>query len=337
MKKIKIAQIGAAHLHAPASYKTILKQSDIFDFVGFAVPEDEQKESVPFYRHKKSEITHTVDEIFSIPDLDAVAIDVSEKNLSKYALMAVEKGLHVYMDKPGGSDPEEFEKLIETVKKSGKVFHLGYMYRYNPAFVELLEKVRRGDVGDVFSIDAQMSCYSSREIREWLGELPGGMMYNLGCHLIDMILQIQGVPEKVVPLNASTGYEGVNSKDLGLAALIYKNGVSTVKTCALERGGFVRRQFVVCGTKGTLEIRPIERNATDSHDNSQLCTDVYETYSDAWVTVPEMHTTEVYDRYGEMFSSFAAEIRGERENPYTPDYELTLYRTLMKCCGVTEK
>lgn len=337
MKKIKIAQIGAAHLHAGATYKTILKLNDIFELVGFAVPDDEQNESVPFYMHKKDAITHTVDEIFDIPDLDAVAIDVSEKNLSKYALMAIEKGLHVYMDKPGGSDPVEFERLIEAVKRSKKIFYLGYMYRYNPAFIELLEKVRRGDIGEVYSIDAQMSCYSAKNTREWLGELPGGMMYNLGCHLVDMIFQIQGEPDEVVPLNASSEYEGLSSKDIGLAAMIYKNGVSTVKTCALERGGYGRRRFLVCGTKGTVELCPIERDATDTHNDSMLVTDVYETYSDAWVTVPEKHTTDVYDRYADMFISFAESVRGEKESPYTPDYELTLYKTLMKCCAERKK
>lgn len=46
------------------------------------------------------------------------------------------------------------------------------------------------------------------------------MMFFLGCHLMDPILQLQGVPERIIPLNKSTGYEGI---------LEYKNGVSYVK------------------------------------------------------------------------------------------------------------
>ena len=337
MKKIRIAQIGAAHLHAGAAYNAILKNPEHFELVGLAVPKEEQDEKHPFYKRYKNDITHSVEEILSLPDLDAVAIEVSEKNLSKYALMAAKRGLHLYLDKPGGAIPEEFEELIETVKKNKAVLHMGYMYRYNPAFIELLEKVRRGDIGDVFSIDAQMSCYCDSYYRAWLGEIPGGMMFNLGCHLIDMVLQIQGEPEEIIPLNASSGTDGIHTTDLGLAALRYKNGVSTVKTSAVERGGFVRRQFNVFGTKGTIELRPIERDATGAHDNSQLCTDIYETYSTDWVTVPEHHTTKIYDRYSSMMLSFASEVRGENENPYTPDYELLLYRTLMKCCGVANK
>ena len=43
----------------------------------------------------------SVDELLSIPDLDAVAVETSELNLTKYAAAAVEEGLP-YMDKPGG-------------------------------------------------------------------------------------------------------------------------------------------------------------------------------------------------------------------------------------------
>ena len=268
-----------------------------------------------------------------MPDLDAVAIEVSEKNLSKYALMAAERGLHIHMDKPGGTELDDFRRLIEVVRSNGTVLHTGYMYRYNPAFIEILEKIRRGDIGEVYSVDAQMSCYSPINTRKWLGELPGGNMFNLGCHLVDMVLRIQGLPEEVIPLNASTGIDGINTTDFGMAALRYKNGVSTVKTCAVERGGFCRRQFVVYGSKGTLELRPIERDATDKHDDSKLCTDIYETYSDEWVTVPSVHTTGVYHRYDSMMAAFAEFVRGERKNPYSLDYELKLYETLLKACG----
>ena len=38
------------------------------------------------------------------------------------------------------------------------------------------------------------------------------------------------------------------------------------------------------------------------------------------------------NRYDAMLEAFAAMVRGEEPNPYTPDYELTLYKTLLECC-----
>ena len=43
--------------------------------------------------------------------------------------------------------------------------------------------------------------------------------------------------------------------------------------------------------------------------------------------------SEIFCRYDDMMQAFAAMVRGEKENPYTTDYELLLYRTLLQCCG----
>lgn len=47
--------------------------------------------------------------------------------------------------------------------------------------------------------------------------------------------------------------------------------------------------------------------------------------------------SENYDRYDPMMAAFARIIRGEAENPVSPDYELELYRTVLKCCGIDVK
>ena len=330
-RRLRVAQIGAAHLHAGAALSTVRRHPDLFELVGYGVPEEEK--NTPFYEMSKKYETHTPEEILALPDLDGVFIEVSEKNLTKYALLAAKRNLNVYMDKPGGIGLADFEELIQRVKKTGKVLHLGYMYRYNPAVKDLLEKIEKGELGEIYSVEGQMSCHTTSAFREFLKDYPGGMMFQLGCHLVDLILQIQGVPEEVIPVNAKTGFEGKDCTDLGFAALRYKNGTSFVKTSAVERGGFLRRQLVVCGSKGTVEIRPLEKDATDTHNDAKLCTDIYETYSDEWAALPRMHTTDIYNRYDDMILSFARVLRGEEENRYTPDYELSLYKTLMKCCG----
>ena len=41
-----------------------------------------------------------------------------------------------------------------------------------------------------------------------------------------------------------------------------------------------------------------------------------------------------FHRYRTMMDNFAAMVRGEKKNPYTPDYELALNRFVMRSCGV---
>ena len=330
MRRIKIAQIGTnTFSHSGQIFRGLAKRSDIFELVGYALPENE-RERLP---HRMADFAGypelSLDEILNDPTIEAVTIETDEIYTTKYALMAIEKGKCVHMEKPGGRNLSDFEKLISTVRERNSVFHIGYMYRYNPVVQSLISRIREGELGEIISVDAQMSCYHEPRIRAWLSELPGGMMFFLGCHLIDLILQIKGDPDKIIPFNRSTGTDGISSTDFGMAVLEYKNGVSTVKTTDIERGGYMRRQLVVTGTKGTAEICPLEygpENRLISHERVFKET--------AWLDPGVSSVSEQYDRYDNMLESFAAMVRGEKQNPFTPEYELNLYRHLLVACGV---
>ena len=49
---------------------------------------------------------------------DAVIIATSDGTHVKYSLMAAEKGKHIHIEKPGGTDLSEFELLINKMKKT---------------------------------------------------------------------------------------------------------------------------------------------------------------------------------------------------------------------------
>ncbi len=332
MRKVRIAQIGAnQNSHSCAVLASLRKQTDLFEVVGYALPENE-RERIPYKMAGYDGLCEmTVEEILCDPTIDAVTVETDEIFLTKHAQMAAEHGKHIHMEKPGGVSLAAFERLIRTVKENEIVFHTGYMYRYNPFVQELLEEVKSGKWGDVLATEAQMSCFHPAATRQWLQNFPGGMMFFLGCHLIDLVLQIQGAPDRVIPLNKCSGTDGVTADDCGTAILEYPHGISFVRTAAVERGGFARRQLVVVGTKGTVELKPLEWYIPDG--NGALCTHRTVRTTDGWHEWGEESRSAPLDRYDAMMAAFAAMVRGERENPYTPDYELTLFKTVLDACG----
>ena len=179
-----------------------------------------------------------------------------------------------------------------------------------------------------------MSCKHSKEQRAFLSAFPGGMTFFLGCHLIDLVVQLQGLPEEVIPMSTCTGIDGVSAKDFGMAILRYPKGVSFVKSCSAEQNGFVRRQLVVCGTKGTYEIKPWEKKFGNS---DMQCSPTYMSLydgdrSDFWADTTQELNFEPEDRYDGMMQDFAEIVRG-KENEWSLDYELMLFRTIMKACN----
>ena len=312
MRKIRIAQIGLnQHSHGRMIFETLTKFPEIFDIAGFALVEDERETCAAQLHIFKGYPELSLQEILDDPTIEAVTVETDEIHLCKYAKMAAEHGKHIHMEKPGGATLAEFEALVDALKRAGKVFSVGYMYRYNPLIREL--------------IDGQV-------LRSWLGTLPGGMMFYLGCHLIDLVVQILGFPQHVVPLSRASGQDGIDSLDMGLCVMEYPHAVATVKTTDVEMGGFKRRKLVVAGSKGTVELCPLENCAPEDRTIISTVRTEY--------TVRDFHepgkVSEVggFGRYEEMMQTFAACVQGERENPYTYDYELQLFRTVLQCCGL---
>ena len=331
MSKIKIAQIGVGHDHAMNIIMTLKKQSHLFEIAGLAIPEEEEgKYQEKLDQYCKDIPRLTVEEIMLNPTIEAVAIETEEVNLTKDAFLAAQHGKQIHMDKPGGFELADFELLVEILKEKKLVFHLGYMYRYNQAVTQLLQEIKAGEMGEIFGVEAHMNCRHMPEKRQWLEQFPGGMMFFLGCHLVDLLLQIRGVPEKIISYNRSTGIDGVTAKDYGMVIFDYPNGVSFAKTCAEEMGGFDRRQLVVTGSKKTVELRPLEMFG----NFEGIYTGVRTSTSEVWTDSGYHTNTPPIDRYETMMESFYKMAKGEKENPYTYDYELLVYKTVLQCCGL---
>ena len=341
MRKIRIAQIGMnRYSHAPEIFTTMKLHPEVFDLVGYAVVEDEHEtcaDKIEKYYAGYEELS--IEEILNDPTIEAVTVETDEIHLLKYAQMAADAGKHIHMEKPGSQCLEDFEKLIDTMRQTGKVFHVGYMYRYNPLIADAIRRAKAGEFGHIYSVEAHMSRLDDRKAREWFGSFQGGMMFYLGCHLVDLVLQIQGLPEEVIPFNTATGIDEINTEDLGFAVLKYPHAVSVIRMGGTEVDGFNRRQLVICASNETLEIRPLEVTLSEEQFGKKymLTTKQRKCVLDKDGSCRTTEDDSIpFQRYEDMLLSFADMVRGEKENPYTLDYELELFNTILKCCGVKD-
>ena len=332
MKTLRVVQVGFAHDHAPAPIDTF-RRIEGFEIIGFINDNDERQEYIFKNCYEAKGLTPppviTWEKAFEMKP-DAFIIETCELELVENALRALEAGYHVYMDKPGSQDSAQFHKMCDLAKEKNLVLCLGYMYRYNPGIRRALQLKEEGKLGEIFSVEAQMSVRHENDKRAWLSRFEGGMLYFLGCHLIDLVVQFCGFPDEVHPFNTNTGVDGNESRDLGFCVYKYKNGVSFVKSCATEINGFDRRQVVINGSLGTVEIKPIEYN------NENWTLDCYwrETLNNdrAWQDNSTSYSVKDYGRYDDMFKAFYSYVTGEAKNPYTYDFEAKLHDIIMESC-----
>lgn len=331
MDRIRIAQYGLGHNHGEEKMKSFRRFPEIFDVVGVCEPDDswwEKRGSLPGYAGLPR---LTEEELFSVPGLQAVSVETDVPDLDKAALLCLEHGLHIHMDKPGGEDIREFEQVMNTARDNKLVVQMGYMYRYNPVIQEAIAIAKSGRLGPVFEIDTQMSTAHGQPYRQWLSDsFQCGTMYIFACHLLDMIFQVLGPdPESVVPFLKKTLPQDVPLIDNGLAVVTYPNASCTVRVTSREVNGFGRRQLVICGTEGTVEVKPLEGPSLMSVSYSR---DNPPTYHDTKQYLTGFKTQ--IGRYDEQVKDFAAYIRGEKQNPFTYDYEIKLQRATLQACGI---
>ena len=343
-KKIRVIQFGTAHDHAADHVDTIRALPDDYELVGICEPDDELKRiALNRVSYDGTHLSYddvkwlSLQDALSRNDYDAAIIETAENDLVPYARLMADKGVPIHMDKPCGTDYDAFKALVEIMRGKNLPLHIGYMYRYNAAVKYCKALKDSGKLGEIFSVEAHMSVLHNAQKREWLNKFPGGMMFFLGCHLVDIVYMMCGEPEEVIPFNCSTHNEGIESDDYGFALFKYHNGISFVKTCASEVNGFDRRQIVVCGTKGTVLIEPIEERTGGPNVEEYAPTHVTffpDGMQHQFGKAGEDIRFGPFGRYLEMMQDFAAIVRGEKENPFNYEYELAVQKMLLKACGV---
>ena len=219
--------------------------------------------------------------------------------------------------------------MLDTAKEKNLIVQLAYMYRYNPAIQKTFELIKEGRLGEIYSINAEMSTFHSPKYREWLTNFGGGIMYILGCHLIDLIVYIMGKPDNIHSFLKKTKLDEVNVEDNNLAVLEYDKALARVFVSSVEVNGFGRRQFMVSGSKGTVNICPLERPITMTYSDTEIANTAYE---DRKIILPFDDNT-ASGRYDEMIKDFYAYITGEMENPFTYEHEYNVQAVLDEVVG----
>ena len=259
---------------------------------------------------------------------DAILVESDVPNLTRYAKMCVDAGKHIHMDKPASGTVEEFEEVLRIAQEKNLVVQLGYMYRNNYGIRKCLELIKDGKLGEIYSINAEMSTYHSPEYKRWLTTFDGGIMYILGCHLVDLILYILGEPKKITKYFKHTGLDGVDFPDNNLVVMEYEKALARVFVSSVEVNGWGRRQFFVSGSKGSIDIRPIENEIKVTYSDLEIADKPYGDRK----KVLDIQDIPANCRYDYMVQEFYDFIVGKKKNPFSYEHELTLKKIMDKIC-----
>ncbi|GIY64516.1 glucose-fructose oxidoreductase domain-containing protein 1 [Caerostris extrusa] len=140
--------------------------------------------------------TDQVDEVLLRKDVDLVCIICPPHLHSQIAVKALGIGKHVVCDRPAGLCQSEVLKMVHAAQYYPSLISiLFHTLRFLPAFVQMQKVVRDGYIGDLSICDVQVQCGSLLHDRyDWTCDelMGGGLLTNVGSHIIDIITYTTG-------------------------------------------------------------------------------------------------------------------------------------------------
>ena len=229
---LKLGVIGAGHLGK--IHLRLLKEIKTAEVVGF-------------FDHN-SEVASTVETEFGIRSFNNVeqlideceAIDIVTPTLShyEYALMAVRKSRHVFIEKPLTHTVDEGKKLVSLISEAGVKAQVGHVERFNPAFVAARDFLHQ----PLFIETHRLAEFNPRGT-----DVP--VVYDLMIHDIDIVLSVVKSPVKRI--HASGVAVVSDTPDIANARIEFDNGcianltASRISLKSMRKSRFFQRDAYI--------------------------------------------------------------------------------------------
>jgi len=225
---IKTAVVGVGKIAQIAHLPTLKKMEGV-ELV--AVCDVDEKKMAHIIR--KFEIPRwysLVDELLEREEIDALHICTANYYHYPMALMALRKGIHVFVEKPLALNVQDAQKIAQVAREQNRTVMVGMQHRFRDDVQILREFLRNNDLGELFF-------FKSGWLKKWSKELQlswelkkqysgGGVLMDFGIHLIDMMLYLTGMPEirtaRLLPYRLR---ENLEVEDSALALLQTESGL----------------------------------------------------------------------------------------------------------------
>jgi scyllo-inositol 2-dehydrogenase (NADP+) len=161
-------------------------------------------------------------------DLDLVVISTPNRTHAPLALKALEAGLAVVIDKPFALSAEEARHVIATARTYKRPISAYHIRRWDSECRTLKALMAQNALGRVLRFESRLERWRPQPKGGWkergVTEEGGGLLYDIGSHLIDQALYLFG-PVRDVYAELDQRRQGVESDDDVFLALTHANGV----------------------------------------------------------------------------------------------------------------
>ena len=256
-KKVKFAIVGCGHIgkrHAEMAARNaeaeLVALCDIADKTSLGI----ERFEVPFFA--------SIDELLA-SDIQIDVLNICTPNgvHSEQAEKALDKGIHIVVEKPIGLSKAKCENVIFKALRNHKHVFAVMQNRYSPPSEWLKDIVENKVIGDVFTV--QVNCYWNRDDRyykkgDWKGtsDLDGGTLFTQFSHFIDIMYWLFGDVKNIQGKFADfTHKDSTDFEDSGLVSFDFVDGgMGCLNYSTAVWGQNLESSLTIIGSKGSVKV-----------------------------------------------------------------------------------
>jgi predicted dehydrogenase len=326
MAQMRMAQYGTKHGHAGGKLLSMLTNPDV-EVAGVYEPDAARRRQLAAGDGPFGSVRWFDDKRQMLEDPSIVAI--ASEGLNSESLNQTEEivaaGKHVWYDKPAGDNWPQWQRVLARAQENGVYLQMGYMFRYHHGFRQVAEWAKSGLLGDIFSVRAHMSTWLSPAAREVISEHAGGILYDLGGHMLDQVVWLLGRPTKVTSFLRNDSGIVPAFMDNTLGVFEFERAIAFIDIAAMESRPMARR-FEVYGSTGSAIIA----DPFEPAKFLRLClNDAAGGYEAGlqWIEVEHQTRQQMYDL---ELVTFLKTIQGEQPPDRPVEHELLVQETLLR-------
>jgi predicted dehydrogenase len=241
-RKIRVGLLRTEHPHLRGKLRAMFDSPD-YEVVAVCEPDAatrKLRQSDELFRGLR---WVSQDELLGDSSIDLVVVECYTCEQLPYGRAAIAANKHLHLEKPPGNELAPFRELVDEARHKGLLFQMGYVWRFHPAIDAALEAARKGWLGDVQMVRTTISTDLEPFDRELVGRYRGGIMFELGGHVIDRVIDLLGRPQRVQSwLRHDTSIHD-KLADNTLAVFEYDRALAVITTGA-RYGGQRRTSFL---------------------------------------------------------------------------------------------
>lgn len=190
------------------------------------------------------------------PEVEGVVLCTPQQFHAGQILAAAARGKHVFCEKPLCLTRADAEKAVAVCREHKVVLGVGHERRFEPPIIELMKRIKAGELGTVVQVEANFSQdkFLALPKGNWRisASNPVGPVTATGVHLLDLSTAILGPCARVLTSLGTLATDWENGDTLAMT-LNFKNGTTALLSAILTTPFDGR--IAVYGSKGWAEVR----------------------------------------------------------------------------------